>query len=119
MKKGFVHEAELDMTTDADIRAPGAAITVALCGGWDHEPPCPLAPHHTSARRTGGEVQVTVLFAADSELEALVRSRIEQALAAGCLTGPDHVTTRWHLRRTRSRAPHRVEVDHLARLTQS
>jgi len=119
MKKGFVHEAELEMTRDADIRAPGAAITVALCGGWEHEPPCPLAPHHTSARRTGGDVQVTVLFAADSEREALVRARIEQALAVGSLIGPDHVTTRWHLRETRSRPPQRVEADHLARLIQS
>ena len=33
--------------------APGGAITVALCGSWDHEPPCPLAPHHTRAHRSG------------------------------------------------------------------
>ena len=32
------------MEPDADVRAPGAAVTVVLCGHWDHEPPCPLAP---------------------------------------------------------------------------
>jgi len=26
--------------------ALGGAITIALCGHWDHTPPCPLAPHY-------------------------------------------------------------------------
>ena len=43
----FVHEAFLSMAPGNDIAAPGAAITVELCGRWEHEPPCPLAPHHT------------------------------------------------------------------------
>jgi hypothetical protein len=44
-----VHAATLLMAdAAADAAAPGAAITVALCGSWEHPPPCPLAAHHTS-----------------------------------------------------------------------
>jgi hypothetical protein len=46
------------MEPDADMRAPGAAVTVALCGHWDHEPPCPLAPHHVRVDEDDGELRV-------------------------------------------------------------
>src|SRR2546426_8114852 len=98
MRQAFAHDAVLLMRPDADIRAPGAAVTVALCGHWEHEPPCPLAPHHSSAERTGGEVRVRILFATEPERESLVRERITAALARGRLDGPDGVTTRWELR---------------------
>ncbi len=49
VRHAFVHEAILTMGAAGDERAPGAAITIALCGRLDHEPPCPLAPHHTAA----------------------------------------------------------------------
>ncbi len=42
----FVHEATVELADGADPRALGGAITVALCGHWEHEPPCPW-PHHT------------------------------------------------------------------------
>ena len=86
------------MERDSDTRAPGAAITVALCGHWEHPPPCPLAPHHTGARRSDGQVRLRVLFAAEPSAEAEVRRRIEAALSQASLTGPDGVTTRWQLR---------------------
>jgi hypothetical protein len=38
MRQAFAHEAVLVMEPDADVRAPGAAVAVALCGHWDHEP---------------------------------------------------------------------------------
>jgi hypothetical protein len=63
-RRPFAHEATLDLAPDGDERAPGGAITVALCGSWSHDPPCPLAPHHTSAERRGGQVALRVLFAA-------------------------------------------------------
>ena len=31
----------------ADKRAPGGAVTVALCGHWDHEGPCRW-PHRSN-----------------------------------------------------------------------
>jgi hypothetical protein len=86
------------MEAGGDERAPGAAITVALCGHWEHEPPCPLAPHSTSAERSGGQVRLRVLFAAEPAAEAEVRRRIDAALSAEGLTLPDGATARWRLR---------------------
>ena len=76
------------MAADGDVRAPGAAITVALCGHWEHEPPCPLAPHHTDVRRAGDQIRLRVLFATEPATEAEVRRRIEAALSQPSLTGP-------------------------------
>ena len=98
MRQAYVHDAVVTMEADGDVRAPGGAITVALCGHWDHEPPCPLAPHSTDARTSGDQVRLRVLFAAEPAAEADVRGRIEAALSLGSLTGPDGVTTRWRLR---------------------
>lgn len=97
MREVFAHEAVLDMAPDADAQAPGAAITAALCGHWDHEPPCPLAPHHTCAARVGGELHVRTLFAVEPTFYSDVRERIDRALAAEHLSGPDGVTARWQL----------------------
>jgi hypothetical protein len=97
MRQAFVHDAVVTMDPDGDTRAPGAAITVALCGHWEHEPPCPLAPHHTDAHRSGDRVRLRVLFAAEPAAEAQVRSRIEAALSQPGLTGPDGNTTHWQL----------------------
>ena len=85
------------MDAGGDARAPGAAITVALCGHWEHEPPCPLAPHRTDARRYGDQLRLRVLFATEPAAEADVRSRIEAALSQPGLTGPDGITTRWQV----------------------
>ena len=99
MRETYAHTAVLDLT-GGDERAPGAAITVALCGAYDHEPPCPLAAHRTEAVRDGGEVRLRVLFAAEPGDEARVRAGIDEGLATGELTGPDGVVTRWRLLRS-------------------
>lgn len=97
MGQVFAHVAMLEMAADADLRAPGAAITVALCGHWEHAPPCPVAPHHTHAEWVNGHVRVRTLFVADPPLETEVHRRIAEALSSGQLCGPDGVTTRWRL----------------------
>jgi hypothetical protein len=97
MRQAFAQEAVLLMEPHADVRAPGAAVTVALCGHWDHEPPCPLAPHHVSAADDDGELRVRILFAAEPDKEDEVRHLIEQALS-GQLKFPDGFTTPWRLR---------------------
>ena len=84
------------MEPHADVQAPGAAVTVALCGHWDHKPPCPLAPHHVSAA-DDDELRVRILFAAEPDKEDEVRHLIEQALS-GQLKFPDGFTTPWQLR---------------------
>jgi hypothetical protein len=100
MRQAFAHEAVLIMEPDADVRAPGAAVAVALCGHWDHKPPCPLAPHRVNADRVDGELHVRILFAAEPDKELQVRHLIELALS-GQLTFPDGFTTPWRLRESR------------------
>jgi hypothetical protein len=101
VRQAYVHDAIVTMEADGGDRAPGAAVTVALCGHWEHEPPCPLAPHSTSAERSGDQVRLRVLFAAEPAAEAEVRRRIEAALSSDGLTLPGGVTTRWQLRSAR------------------
>jgi hypothetical protein len=116
----FAHTAVLAMDADADERAPGAAITVALCGHWDHPPPCPLASHHTSATRDGDELHLRILFAAAAADEIEVRERIGTALGAGVLTGgPDGAETCWRLLDSRAGTVRREEAGHAARLAAS
>ena len=107
------------MDSDGDLRSPGGAITVALCGHWDHQPPCPLAPHHTSADRIGDVVHVRVLFTAEPELSDEVRRRIDDALRDGSQRGPDGVVTRWAVVTSGSSTVSAGEHDHAERLTRS
>jgi hypothetical protein len=86
------------MQPGGDPNALGGAITVALCGGWDHPSPCPLAPHYTTHVPAGESVALRVLFATEPANEQLVRSRIGEALATGQLTGPDGGVATWQLR---------------------
>ena len=85
MAAAFAHDAVLTMVGDGDPRAPGAAITVALCGHWEHDPPCPLAPHHTAATLEHGELRVRALFVVEAGREDEVRAKIRAALAVGRL----------------------------------
>jgi hypothetical protein len=63
------------------VRAPGAAVAVGLCGHWNHEPPCPLAPHRVSVDEHDGELRMRILFAAEPDTEGEVRQLIDQALS--------------------------------------
>ncbi|MFC0533797.1 hypothetical protein [Phytohabitans kaempferiae] len=117
MRSAYAHEAVLVMAPDADLGAPGAAITVALCGHWEHQPPCPLAAHHTRAEPASDEVRVRVLFATEPASESLVRQRIDLALAGGEFRGPDGLVTRWRLRTSQPSDITAAEIDHAERLT--
>jgi hypothetical protein len=117
MREAYAQDAVLTMALDGDLRAPGAAITVALCGRIDHEPPCPIAPHHTAAERDGDAVRLRILFATEPSRVAEVRAGIEDALRAGTFDGPDGGTTRWQLRDSAPSAISAAERDHAERLT--
>jgi hypothetical protein len=119
MRMAFAHEAVLAMAPLADMRAPGAAVTMALCGHWDHHPPCPLAPHHSAADRVGDQVRVRILFAVEPELEDTVRQGIDQALTGGQLAGPDGQTTRWQLLGSQRSVIQNNETDQAHRLIRS
>ena len=97
MQGKFVHVAALRMDSDADPAAPGAAITEALCGSWEHPPPCPLAAHHTATELVAGTLRLRTIFAAEDAREGEVRRRIGAALGRGSLAGPDGKSSRWTL----------------------
>ncbi len=88
--------AELLLAPDADPAAPGAAITTALCGHWEHDGPCQW-PHHTAVvpcgpptqpddqRRTGGPVPISIrtIFACAPGEEDALHDRVAAGLHAG------------------------------------
>lgn len=99
MQRQFVHVAALRIDRDADPAAPGAAVTEALCGSWEHPPPCPLAAHHTAAELKAGTLMLRTIFSADPAQEGEVRRRIDAALARGSTAGPDGRVSQWILLR--------------------
>ncbi|MEO6502089.1 MAG: hypothetical protein ABIQ09_09280 [Jatrophihabitantaceae bacterium] len=119
MRQAFAHTAELSMPAGDDPAAVGAAITIALCGHWEHEPPCPLSPHHTCADRDGETVRVRTLFAAEPDQASEVRRRIEQALRSGEQSRPDGATARWRLLRSEAAEVNPDELAHAERLISS
>ena len=78
----YVHRAELKLRTEDDPRAPGGAVTTALCGHWEHEPPCRW-PHNNSEPECAGRTGFRTVFVATREDESEVRQRIESALRSG------------------------------------
>src|ERR1700722_2245026 len=107
-RKAFAHDAVVAMQQDDSPNALGGAITQALCGGWDHLPPCPLAPHYVTNVPEGETVTLRVVFATEPLNEQRVRSLIGEALAAGGLTVPARGVAPWQLR---SDSPGRVRAD--------
>jgi hypothetical protein len=97
-RKAFAHDAVVAMRDGGSPNALGGAITKALCGAWDHSPPCPLAPHYVSNVADGEAVAVRVVFATEPSNERRVRDLIGEALSSGQLTVPDGGIARWELR---------------------
>ncbi len=112
MRQLYAHDALVKMNPRDDPDAIGAAVTVALCGDWKHEPPCPLAPHHTRTERSGDDVQVRTLFAAEPSLEGEVRERIDHALRSGG-------TATWRVLTSAQGVVEESERDHGERLIRS
>jgi hypothetical protein len=119
MKQLYAHDATVRMDQTDDPNAVGAAVTVALCGHWSHQPPCPLAPHHTGVEREAEKIRVRILFAAEPVQEGEVRRRIDQALANGALPAPHHGTARWQVLASRAGVVHDSERSHGERLIHS
>jgi hypothetical protein len=108
VRQAFAHDAVIAMQPGSSPNAPGGAITKALCGGWDHPPPCPLAPHYVTNVPAGETVALRVLFATEPANEPRVRSLIDEALASGQLTDPDGRPATWQLQ---SASPGSVRTD--------
>jgi hypothetical protein len=118
VKQAFAHDATLIMNPESDYRAPGAAVTVGLCGSWEHPPPCPLAQHHTTAQPAGRQLPLRILFATEPSHEVEVRDRIDAALRQGHLTGPDGSSTHWQFENSRPGIVQEQEAEHARRLLQ-
>lgn len=97
-RQAYAHDAVVVLQPGGSPNALGGAITIALCGHWDHQPPCPLAPHYVTALPDGETITLRILFATEPANERRVRSLIGEALADGQLTGPDGGLTTWQLR---------------------
>jgi hypothetical protein len=91
----LVHRVLLDAA--GDPRALGGAVTVALCGHWEHDGECRW-PHHTSTLDRPGALVVDVEVTCPESDETEVRGLVHDALAAGELVGPDGRRTTWTLR---------------------
>jgi hypothetical protein len=79
-----VHRAELDLDPGTDPRAPGGAVTIALCGSVNHPPPCRWPNNNElDGGQLAGDASParfrTVYVAPPEDLEE-VRARIESAL---------------------------------------
>jgi hypothetical protein len=96
MKQSFVHLAQLVLETSADPSAPGGAVTIALCGSWDHPGACRW-PHQTSAEWDDRRGSVRVVFVSTPEEEGQVRALIDGALGGGQCIGPEGKLSRWEL----------------------
>jgi hypothetical protein len=98
MRQVHVQVADVRLDRGTDTRALGGAVTLALCGSWEHEPPCPLAAHHTEVTAgDDGRLHVRVVFACEPETEEQVRRLIDEALAEGSLLTPEGELVRWRL----------------------
>lgn len=95
----FVHWAELELRPEVDLGAPGGAVTTALCGSWEHPPPCRW-PHNNSEPDGPGLVTFRTVFVASADEEPTVRAHIEAALRAGA----------WRVLVTGSRGPTAEEL---------
>ena len=93
------HRAVLELDAGADAAAPGAAVTVELCGHWQHEGACRW-PHRTEVLFQADRVLgVQVLFEASLAEVHEVRCRIAASLWRGELKGPAGRISRWRVLR--------------------
>ena len=94
------YQCILRLEPDADIRAPGGAITVALCGHWEHEGACRW-PHFSSIEVIEGQYYTLIVeFDANEAEYSHVIKTISSALNKGWLVGPDQTRSVWTVDRS-------------------
>ena len=75
----YVHEAAISLGAGTDPGEVGAAVTIELCGGAEHDGPCPW-PHNNAIDPSGDVAVFRTLFLAPESDEQEVRTRIQSAL---------------------------------------
>jgi hypothetical protein len=113
--QAFVEEATVEMT-DGDPAAVGAAVTVELCGHWEHDGTCQW-PHHTSVSQKGDAVTLRTVFACTPEEEAEVRRRVVAGMTAGTLDGGPKGSSSWVVESVRADEVRASEQKLASRLT--
>ena len=72
-------DAALILAVDTDANAAGAAVTVELCGHWEHAGPCRW-PHNSRIDTSAIPARLrTIVVVSDEDRDEVVR-RIEGAL---------------------------------------
>lgn len=96
-ERTFSHRCEyrIRLEPGSDERAPGGAVTVALCGHWDHEGPCRWPHFNACTSDRLGHHRLVVEFDAPNDEVEMVRNKIDAAVMHGQLTGPDGVLSVW------------------------
>lgn len=92
----YLLEILLHLEQGSDSRAPGGAVTVALCGHWDHDGTCTW-PHHSSIAPHGENYLLSVAYQCDETERREVEERIRKAVSQGNLIGPDGQHSTWEL----------------------
>ena len=92
----YVHAARARLEPGGDPAALGGAVTVGLCGAWEHDGPC-LWPHHSATSNEAGATTVRTVFRSRPEHEPEVRRLLDAALRTGRQAGPDGTSTVWQL----------------------
>jgi hypothetical protein len=80
--QAFVVTAMLSLEDGVDPASVGAAVTVELCGHWDHPGPCRW-PHNSEIEAARRHAELRTLYVADEDEADAVRTRIEDALRRG------------------------------------
>ena len=96
-------ESTLRLLPGADPAEVGAAVTIGLCGHWEHEGGCRW-PHNDELRQEGETAAFRTLYIAPGSEADEVRRRIAKALATNGA---------WKLQSHRSR-PLRADEEALA-----
>ena len=78
----YVVAASVALEDGTDPASVGAAVTVELCGHWDHPGPCRW-PHNNEIVAGRESASFRTVFVADEEAEPAIRTRIEDALRGG------------------------------------
>jgi hypothetical protein len=80
--RAYVHEVYLWLEEGVDERAPGGAVTIALCGSYEHQGTCRW-PHNNSIHREEARARLRTVFIAPVSEEDAVRKRITTSLWQG------------------------------------
>ena len=69
----------LALTDGTDARAPGGAVTVALCGHWEHDGPCRW-PHNSRINAGSHPVRLRIVLVVPDDERAEALGRVEAGL---------------------------------------